>query len=467
MAEIHEYQLIANNILEDLRQANPKQAMFNWLIHQDSQILESQLLGVEVLHRLGFVNKADKILKSCQAKFPDQAQNMAFFLRLLAEQAKFNNQPPLQEYYLRRILALEPNNAKHYYNLTLKLLQNGNFTDAESLINIGKSCPNAKPEEFAHLQAYYYLYQGDGARGYALYAPDTNNSINMIYQLSQSKKWHGENHPNSSLGVMGVYGLGDVLGYCRYFADLREFFHGKLIGFFRGSLVELIKNQGIFDEVYGYGDDDHQQLPRTDYLIMAHHLSSIITTQAPKGFYLKLSDKKSQYWREKVKNSAQGKKSVGIVWTRNPNDKEIIFDNNDMTRSINIADFAPLINHPDIQVYSLLNGTESLKNPSYPPILRQKIIDYTDECHNIDDAAHLCVACDFVVSVCTMMINLCGAIGKDATVLLHNDHGYPWGDKNGAHSWYPNIQRIWVDENGWQSAIAQMMQNWGITANGE
>ncbi len=448
-----------NKVLQAAQNGECETALYENYLLGETGLPEGELMRAELLMRKGFYNTARQVMQQFDEKYSDIFKDNPFYLRLCAEMANFNHQPDMKDYYVHRLHAVEPNNAKHYYDIAFRALQAGNFKQADDYITRGQILASDK-QQFNHLRSYYHLFQYDYKNGYKNYAPTNDNIIQMIYETSRATKWQGQDDPNKILAVLGVYGLGDILGYLRFAVDIRQYWSGKLYGYFRKSMLGLVENMGIFDELHPFAEHENPSLPFSHYLTILHHLAYIIPQRPPQSHYIPLKSQKQQYWNARVRQLANGKIPIGLVWTRNKNPSEKKFNKNDYTRSLHLADLQPLWDSDKYQAFSLLTGEESLQNQQYPEYIREKIIDLGPELDSLETAGNACLAMHRVVSVCTMMINLCGAIGAPAVVLLHNDHGYPWGDKNGGHSWYPYIERVWVEQGGWKEAVLKMVKGW-------
>jgi hypothetical protein len=60
--------------------------------------------------------------------------------------------------------------------------------------------------------------------------------------------------------------------------------------------------------------------------------------------------------------------------------------------------------------------------------------------HDFSDTVRVLDELDLVISTCTSMVHLCGAIGKECWVLLDYSPHWLWGTDSDRSNWYPSLK---------------------------
>lgn len=150
--------------------------------------------------------------------------------------------------------------------------------------------------------------------------------------------------------------------------------------------------------------------------------------------YLKADSDRSIMWRA-LFDSYKGRK-IGIAWSGgSPNTGQ-------KKRSLTLDDFEPLV------------GGDTLISLEYNELIedsRVKSFQETLKGRNIDDLAALISQLDLVVTACTTVVYVAGALGVPCYVLVPDQPGYRYHLK-GNFPWYESVKLIRKEES-WKKTV--------------
>ncbi|MCL4650803.1 tetratricopeptide repeat protein [Burkholderia multivorans] len=265
-------------------------------------------------------------------------------------------------------------------------------------------------------------------------------------------RWQGEPLKGKTLLLWGEQGLGDVLQFCRFVAPLAERVHregGRLVWNTFPLLGTLLQRSlGAHADEFGAGGDI-AALPAFDYEVPLIGLPLMLgiehDTLASSVPYLRADARAIDAWRARLARERRLK--VGLVWTgsaghqRNP------------LRRVGIERYAHAFRGIDgVAFYSLQPGADA--DVAAARASGFAIEDCTSELKSFDDTAAFIGALDLVITVCTSVAHLAGALGARTWVLLDVNPHWPWLLERGDSPWYPTAtlyrQRTFGD---WQPVM--------------
>jgi hypothetical protein len=121
---------------------------------------------------------------------------------------------------------------------------------------------------------------------------------------------------------------------------------------------------------------------------------------------------------------------VGLVWAGNPT------QTSDPKRSIPLRLLAPILD-ADVTFVSL---QKDLRPDDKLFLQGTDIVDLTADLSDFSDTAALVCCLDLVITVCTSVAHLAGALGRPAWVLLHHSADYRWLLDRDDSPWYPTLR---------------------------
>jgi tetratricopeptide (TPR) repeat protein len=140
---------------------------------------------------------------------------------------------------------------------------------------------------------------------------------------------------------------------------------------------------------------------------------------------------------------------VGLAWYGSSGNKD------NENRSCPLAAFEPLFDLKGVVFYSLQIGDGSDQLDNLPDSM--KVVDLTGCIHDYADSAALIENLDLVISVCTSVAHLAGAINRPVWTLLHFASDWRWLLERNDSPWYPSMRLFRQTAPGdWAGVIARV-----------
>jgi tetratricopeptide (TPR) repeat protein len=336
-------------------------------------------------------------------------------------------------------IALDPSYADAHNNLGLVLRDLGRLEEA--VISFSHAIAQDPQHADAHLNmGLTLLLKGDFQKGWELYEWRWKaKGTNLIIPNFEQKMWMGRSSlENKTILIHGEQGLGDALQFCRYLAQLKD----------RGARVLLAVHHSLralfetLDGVDAFINKD-EALPSFDYhcpllslpLALQTDMDSIPNSPA----YLRADSEKVAQWAERL--GAKTKPRVGVVWSSTSNFK------GDAQRSMRFSQFQQALPPPDFQYICLQQAIKESDQASF--FERQDISYFGDQLHDFSDTAALVENLDLIISTCTSVPHLSGAMGKPTWVLLGHVPDWRWMLHRDDSPWYPSV-KLYRQDASWQ-----------------
>lgn len=290
------------------------------------------------------------------------------------------------------------------------------------------------------------LLLGDYAGGFSDY--EARRPAQRAREHSEVPEWRGEPLAGKSLLVTDATGFGDEIHMVRYLPLLaargaRVGFHGKpslyrLLGTLAGE-VEMLR-----DAPGPSAFDYHCKLLSLPFLLGTDRDSVPATVP-----YLRAEPELVRRWGERI--GAHGFR-VGIGWKGNPS-RSI-----DAGRSLPLAGFQALAAVPGVRLLSLQKrfGLEELEH--LPAGMRVETLEDFDEGPDaFVDTAAVMENMDLVVSSCTSLPHLAGALARPVWLAAKFVPEWRWGREGEGNPWYPTMRVFRQSrQDDWQPVFAQM-----------
>lgn len=150
--------------------------------------------------------------------------------------------------------------------------------------------------------------------------------------------------------------------------------------------------------------------------------------------YLRAEEVRIAHWREQLANLGPGLK-VGLSWTGG------VRKTRRALRSIALERWLPLLRLPAAHFVSLQYTPEAAGEVARLQAQHAVRIHHWDEAiSDYDETAALVCALDLVLSVCTSVVHLCGALGQRAWVLAPYSPEWRYGLQGQTMPWYPSVR---------------------------
>jgi hypothetical protein len=364
----------------------------------------------------------------------------------------------------RRALHLKPDSGATYNNLGGALRKQGKFDEAtaafQSAVELAPDCPEShdnlaialqeagkfdeaiaasrrglelKPDFAAgHFSlACILLRMGDYARGWPEYEWRWRIKRPALAQRNFSQPmWVGGDLSGRRILLHTEQGCGDAIQCVRY-APLVAARGGKVIVECHPELYRLLQTLDGVDELVVRG----RPLPPFDLhcpvMSLPLAFGTTVETIPNRVPYLHADPQRSGQWRARLAGDANRLK-VGLVWAGNPDVKT------DSERSMRLPALAPLGQAPGVSFYSLQKGPGAAQ--AKDPLPGLKLINYTNELQDFADTAALISQLDLVISVCTSVTHLAGALGRPVWTLLSYAPDWRWLVGREDSPWYPTMR---------------------------
>ncbi|MBY4715638.1 tetratricopeptide repeat protein [Burkholderia cepacia] len=335
-----------------------------------------------------------------------------------------------------RLVELAPDNALAMNNVAMAMKEAQRWDDAERCA--ARACELAPDDaSYRFNLAIIQLVRGNHAAGWRGHEArwDGAGELRGRRPVLPGPRWQGEPLAGKTLLVWGEQGLGDVLQFCRFVAPLAERVHregGRLIWNTFPQVGTLMQRSlGAHADAFSAGGGV-DVLPAFDYEIPLIGLPLMLgmeaSTLASSVPYLRADPPARDAWRARLAGDSRLK--VGLVWTGSAGHQRNPF------RRVGLERYADAFRGIDgVAFHSLQPGAQA--DVAAARAAGFAIEDFTAELTSFDDTAAFIGALDLVITVCTSVAHLAGALGARTWVLLDVNPHWPWLLERTDSPWYP------------------------------
>jgi len=267
-----------------------------------------------------------------------------------------------------------------------------------------------------------------------------------------SEHWSGEqNVSGRRVLVYSEQGFGDTLQFCRYVHCLKE--AGAIVILaVQPPLLPLLQTLMDVDELCGYESGKENQLPTHDYhcplLSLPRVLGPFPCTNSPWVPYLEVPESYREKWRNKLPGNRL--RRIGVAWSGFPGQK------NDRNRSMALGCLAPLF-EVDADFYVLQTDIRTTDRSVIEEF--SNLHDMSPYLRDFADTAAVVEQLDLVVSVCTSIAHLAGAMGAPLYVLLCHAADWRWQLECSDSPWYPTARLFRQPSPGdWNTPVTHLVR---------
>ncbi|WP_323123451.1 tetratricopeptide repeat protein [Burkholderia alba] len=377
--------------------------------------------------RLAGGDPAEELALLERAVAVNARDDQAWVNLIVARLARFDLDGALQA--ADTALALTPDNPLALNNAATACKEAQRWDDAERYTV--RACERA-PDDLSYRfnLAILHLVRGNYALGWPEHEVRWQGSGELRGKLPalSGPRWRGEPLAGKTLLVWGEQGMGDLLQFCRYVPRLAERVRregGRLLWNAFPQMGELLV-RSLGGAVDGYSAGGGVAgLPAFDYELPLMSAPWMLDLGAePLGEmvpYLHPEPAARDAWRARLDADAAGARrlKVGLAWTGSLTHQRNPF------RRVGLERYAAAFGGIDgVTFYSLQPGAG--QDIAAARAAGFSVIDHTDGLRNFDDTAALIGALDLVVTVCTSIAHLSGALGQRTWVLLDVNPHWPW-----------------------------------------
>lgn len=362
---------------------------------------------------------------------------------------------------VQRCIELEPGAPQFFRHLANVLFDLGRFEEAGRLwLWLLAREPEDVPARWS--LARLQLSRRQFEVGWANYRV-RHAAVEVIRLSAQLPRWQGEPLAGKRLLVAGEQGLGDEIMFASCYPDLVAM-GAQLILRCDRRLI------GLFQRAFPDADVGPREDPalvrgiNADLEVSAGDLPALLRSSessfpAHLG-YLRADPARVAYWRERL--LAKGNAVfVGISWRGG------IPSTRSKARSLPVDAFAALLVHPSIILVSLQYGECKDEIASFEQAHPGRIVHFPDAIADYEETAALICALERVVTVCTAIVHLTGALGRPVDVLVPYIPEWRYGIAEGGMVWYPTATLLRQRVRGsWTEPMAAAAARLGNAQSG-
>jgi hypothetical protein len=323
-------------------------------------------------------------------------------------------------------LRLNANYGEAYSNLAIAQVEKGTFAEAEKAFQHAMRCaPGNRLTVWNH--SLLRLLLGDLSGGWPGYEQRWAEPGKVPRAFPQPR-WRGEPLAGKTILVYAEQGFGDTLQFVRYL-PLLQALGARVILECQAELTELLARVPGCNQVLAAG----QPLSPFDFQIPLLSLPGVMGTtlaNIPAGVpYLRAEPERVAAWRQAIPARPL---RIGISWQGNPTFR------GDRTRSIPLRHFEKLAQVPGVRLVSLQKGPGREQLPAFAA--RYPIDDLADRLTTFGETAAAMMNLDLIVSSCTALPHLAGALGRPVWTMLQFVPDWRWHLQRADSPWYPTMR---------------------------
>lgn len=274
-------------------------------------------------------------------------------------------------------------------------------------------------------------------------------------------RWNGTSLRGRTMLIRREQGLGDEIMYASCFpaviADAQRCFiecESRLEKLFARSFPQAM----VFSSV-GNDRSIPQTIPeagvdvRTYAASLPRYLRNSLRDFPDHAGYLVADPERVGYWREQLAALGEGLK-VGISWRGG---MALTYSGR---RSLSLEALLPVLSVPGVRWVNLQYGDRAGEITSFESGHNIRIANWPEAIDgDYDETAALVSTLDLVISVCTSVVHLTGALGKPVWVMASYIPEWRYGLQGESMPWYPAARLIRQTERGaWEPVIAEVEQ---------
>lgn len=352
----------------------------------------------------------------------------------------------------RKAIAIKSNSPGVYVTLGSALLAMGKINEAMAAYKRSLKILPDYPDAKFHL-GMLNLMRGRYREGWAGF--EYRFRIPRAVKRPCSPRWNGTSLHGRTLHVMREQGLGDDIMYSSCYPQLISDAKHCLIECeprlerlfarsFPGATFVPIVDNAAKDELLKRDDVDARIFSAS---VPGYLRNSVRDFPVHHG-YLRADPQRVDYWREKLRELGPGLK-VGLSWRGGT-----VYTHRSR-RTLSLDMLLPLLGLTGVQWVNLQYGDRAGELKALREAQGIDIRDWTEAIDgDYDETASLVDALDLVISVCTSVIHLTGALGREAWVMVPFAPEWRYGLEGDRMPWYPEVKLYrQIDPREWGNVI--------------
>jgi tetratricopeptide (TPR) repeat protein len=379
------------------------------------------------LHRTKHYAEALKWAEETARLAPDSIEARYNYARCL-HSAGHSQQAEIE---IQRVIDQQPNWADPQLDLAMYLCSQGRAAEARSiLLKLRETLPTNDPQRtiVTFNLAWHLLQEGKFREGIKALSVGRKLRVFGSYAENYPKPKIFKGLPLSGKKVLlvGEAGAGDEIITVRFAKALSD--QGAVVTWVTGHKLE-----GLFCQAPGVAkviSKSEEASQSYDYWAPAMDLASILEVgeeDLSQEAYLTAPPRFIEKWKARLPE--KGKLKVGLRWQGNPLYEQDLF------RSVPFEVFRRFILSDQADFYSLQRdaGLEELSSTD-------PVIDLSSELQTWEDTAAAISLLDVVITSCTSIAHLSGALGKKTFLFTPMVSYYVWASPGDKSIWYKDVR---------------------------
>jgi len=358
---------------------------------------------------------------------------------------------------LRHALRIEPKFMAAVSSLGVVLGDQGRYEEAMACYEKVLAAQPDYDEALWNL-AITRLVMGDFARGWWDYEKRWLRRTAKARPFS-FPRWEGQPLEGRTLLVYGEQGLGDEIMFASCLPDVMALggrcvveCDPRLAPIFERSFPEVVVHgRSSMDDVSwvaGVGSID-VQIPMGS--LPLHFRQSLADFPKHQG-YLKADPARSAYWKARLAGLGPGLK-VGISWRGG----KVL--TRTLLRSVDLETWLPILRLKGMEFVSLQYTPCEEELVQFQQAHGIAVHHWQEAIDDYDETAALVSALDLVVSVCTSVVSLGGALGLPVWVLVPLSPGWIFQREGERMPWFPSVRLFRQEQvNDWRTVIQRVAE---------
>ncbi len=351
-------------------------------------------------------------------------------------------------HFYQQALALQPDNIDSLVGISKAMLDQGDLDEALRMINRALAL-NPNHAIARYNRALMLLQQGNFQEGFVEYEWRFKTGEFPPCPFKQPV-WDGKPLSGRTLLLHAEQGLGDTLQFIRYAAIATQS-GGRVIFTCHRPLIRLLSTLPGIEEFIPLG----LPLPAFDVYAPLLSLPAILGTtletvpHSVPYIYPPASD-----WQLPIAASPSDHPKllkVCIVWAGGNLYKQ------NYRRSLSLKQFEPILEVPNIALYSLQKGIPQIEIAELG--WESRLQDLNSHLNDMADTATAIAQLDLVITVDTSVAHLAGALGKPVWLLLSHVADWRWISDRDDTPWHPTMRLFRQHQPGdWQALMQRVAE---------
>ena len=400
----------------------------------------------------GEFDQAAELLQSALQRQPERVDALNLLGLVTARDL---GQLQAGERLIRRALEIHPDHEPARSNLGWILALQRRYEEALDCLNQVLE-RNPADHETRLMRAYLHLRRGDFAEGWKDIEARHHSRL-AVPRQRDLPEWRGEQLIEKGLLVYPEQGVGDQIMYASCLEEVLER-AARVIIECEPRLVPLF--QRSFPRATVRADSPHppdvswrHDFGKVDCQIAMGSVPALFRTawsDFPRHHgYLRADPEKVQAWKRRLE-ALSSRRKIGISWRGGS------LKTRTQLRSIPIESWRPILNC-EATLVSLQYGAVDQDLRHARESAGIQVLHFPEAIEDFEETAALIESLDLVISVCTWIVHLAGALGKETWVLTPSIPEWRYLDAGNSMPWYPSVRLFRQREtNCWEPVIADI-----------